>query len=97
MIKVAYHERAQRDLTRLVDFLIETDINAALATFDIIEDGISLLKNHPEIGRPIHGNDLRELVISRGRTGYIALYEYDSRADIVIILKIKHQREAGFE
>jgi plasmid stabilization system protein ParE len=97
MIEVAYHERAQLDLIRLVDFLIETDINSALATFDIIEDGISLLKNHPEIGRPIQGNNLRELVISRGRTGYIALYEYDPRAEIVIILKIKHQREVGFE
>jgi plasmid stabilization system protein ParE len=97
MIKIAYHERAKTDLARLVDFLLETDTNAALATFAIIEDGISLLKNHPEIGRPIKGNNLRELIISRGRTGYIALYEFDEIVGLVVILRIKHQREIGFE
>jgi plasmid stabilization system protein ParE len=97
MNKVAYHEQAQQDLVRLVDFLIDTDIKAASATFAIIEDGISLLRNHPEIGRPVQNNDLRELVISRGRTGYIALYEFDELANLVIILRIRHQREVGFE
>jgi hypothetical protein len=36
---------------------------------------------------------LRELVISRGQTGYLALYSHDEGADIALILAIRHQRE----
>jgi plasmid stabilization system protein ParE len=96
MIKIVFHASAQQDIARLVDFLIETDIDAALATFDIIDDGISLLKNHPEIGRPTEEDSLRELVISRGSTGYVALYAFDELRELVIVLRVKHQREDGF-
>ena len=96
MIKIIYHDKARDDVVRLVEFLIETDIDAALATFGIIDDGVSLLTNHPEIGRPTESDSLRELVISRGRTGYVALYEFDELRDFVIVLRVKHQREDGF-
>jgi plasmid stabilization system protein ParE len=39
---------------------------------------------------------LRELVISRGRTGYVALYSLEEGQDAVLILTIRHQREAGY-
>jgi plasmid stabilization system protein ParE len=39
---------------------------------------------------------LRELVISRGRTGYVALYSFEEDRDAVLILAIRHQREAGY-
>jgi plasmid stabilization system protein ParE len=39
---------------------------------------------------------LRELVISRGRTGYLALYEYDEPSDLVIVLAVRHQREQDY-
>lgn len=93
MIKIVYHNKAREDITRLVDFLIESDINAALAIFGIIDDGVSLLINHPEIGRPTENEYLRELIISRGRTGYVVLYEFDEWRELVIILRVKHQRE----
>jgi plasmid stabilization system protein ParE len=96
MIKIVYHDKARDDVMRLVEFLIESDVDAALAIFNIIDDGISLLKNHPKIGRPTESDVLRELVISRGRTGYVALYEFDELRELVIVLRIKHQREAGF-
>jgi hypothetical protein len=41
-------------------------------------------------------DNFRELIISRGKTGYIALYEYDETADVVLVLAIRHQREAGY-
>ena len=34
--------------------------------------------------------------ISRGRTGYVALYQYDAATDVVLVLAVRHQREAGF-
>jgi len=53
-----------------------------------------VLKRHPLIGRPAeHG--LRELLISRGRSGYVALYRYLVESDTGLILALRHQREAG--
>jgi toxin ParE1/3/4 len=40
---------------------------------------------------------LRELLISRGRSGHIALYRYDPGADAVLVLRVRHQREGGFD
>ncbi|MBI4998314.1 MAG: type II toxin-antitoxin system RelE/ParE family toxin [Rhodocyclales bacterium] len=95
MARLTYSARALADLERLTDFLIETDPAAAAATVGLIEEAITLLKRHPLVGRPVeHG--LRELVISRGRTGYLALYSFEEEHDAVLILAIRHQREAGY-
>ena len=88
-------EDAVDDLERLADFLLETLPDAAAATGEIILSALELLRTHPEIGRPVD-RGLRELVISRGRTGYIALYEYDARNDTAVVLRIRHQRELGY-
>jgi plasmid stabilization system protein ParE len=42
-------------------------------------------------------SSLRELVISRGRSGYLALYRYDVASDTAIILALRHQRAGGYE
>jgi len=96
MTKLEYSQNALADIKRLVAFLIESDVIAALETFDIIDEAIQILKRHPDIGRVTQVNGKRELVISRGRTGYIAVYELDKLIDIVVILAIKHQREDEF-
>jgi plasmid stabilization system protein ParE len=57
--------------------------------------GKATLDRHPNIGRPRRG-DLRELVISHGRTGYVALYRLTRQGGQVEILALRHQREAGF-
>ncbi|HET9651048.1 MAG TPA: type II toxin-antitoxin system RelE/ParE family toxin [Usitatibacter sp.] len=54
------------------------------------------MAQHPLAGRKVDATQ-REMVISRGRTGYIALYSYDDERDVVLIQAIRHQREAGFE
>lgn len=95
MTKINYSSEFWDDLSRLTDFLILQNSNAALATYDIIMHGITLLKTHPEIGRLTPISDLRELIISRGNTGYIALYCYDELLDVVMVLNIWHQRAIG--
>ena len=50
---------------------------------------------HPLIGRRVHG-DIRELFISFGRTGYIALYRFVVPQDDARVLALRHQREIGF-
>ena len=95
MTRFVYSPEAAHDLEQLVDFLLKHDKQAAINTIDIITDAVALLLQHPLIGRPVeHG--LRELVISRGKTGYLALYEFDQVHDIVIVLAIRHQREQDY-
>ncbi len=95
MARLSYSSRAFADLDRLADYLIDSDPVAAGETIDLITEAVTILKRHPLIGRPIEA-DIRELVISRGRTGYVALYSYESEYDAVLILAIRHQREAGY-
>lgn len=94
MARLIYSRRAFSDLERLTDFLLEKDPAAARQTIELISEAVKILENHPLVGRPAeHG--LRELVISRGRTGYLALYNHEEAQDVVLILTIRHQREAG--
>jgi plasmid stabilization system protein ParE len=86
---------AADDLDRLTDFLLETSPNAAFMTVDLILDGLEILSRHPRIGR-IAGQGLRELVISRARSGYVALYSYDEAADVALVLAVRQQREEDF-
>lgn len=86
---------AADDLDRLVGFLLERTPENAVRTVDLITDALNILVHHPRIGRPLDAG-LRELVISRGKTGYIALYEYDEAADLVIVLAVRHQREEDY-
>lgn len=96
MARLIYARRALSHLERLADFLCESDPAAALATADLIAEAVQILKRHPLIGRPAEGG-LRELVISRGRSGYLALYSFEEAADTVLILALRHQREAGYQ
>ncbi|HSW13570.1 MAG TPA: type II toxin-antitoxin system RelE/ParE family toxin [Solimonas sp.] len=95
MAELIYSGRALADLERLTDFLVESDPAAALTTVDLIAEAIQILANHPLIGRLVE-DPIRELVISRGHSGYVALYSYEEASDVVLILAVRHQREAGY-
>lgn len=86
---------AADDLDRLVDFLLIDWPLVAASTVDMVVDALGILAQHPKIGRPVT-QGLRELVISRGKSGYLALYDYDEQNDIVLVLALRHQREAGY-
>ena len=95
MAKINYARRAIHDLKRLSEFLFESDPKASEETTALILDAISVLQRHPQVGRP-KGLGLRELVISRGSTGYVALYDFYPNSDEVLILTIRHQREVRY-
>jgi plasmid stabilization system protein ParE len=86
---------AGEDLDRLTDFLLESEPDAAIETVELNLDALGILVRHPRIGR-ILVEGLRELVISRGRSGYVALYSYDEAADVALVLALRHQREGEF-
>jgi plasmid stabilization system protein ParE len=93
--QVVYSENALRNIERVFEFLAEHDPGAAADAVEAIRDGVDTLGAHPFIGRRVEG-ELRELVISFGRTGYVALYRYLSATDLVRVLAIRHQRELDY-
>jgi addiction module RelE/StbE family toxin len=95
MAQVIYSEEALADFERIVEFSFETSPESAMQTLLNIRSAVGILEAHPLIGRRIDGH-IRELVISHGATGYLALYRYDAAFDVVRILRIRHQREAGY-
>lgn len=97
-MRIEYSALALADLQRLSDFLLGTDAPAAEQTAALMVEAASLLKRHPQVARP-YSQGLRELVISRGRSGYVAFYRVDALMDkvLVLVLAIKHQREKRFE
>jgi len=92
--RVGYSRVVLEDLIRLADFLRDTDPADAESTVDLIADAVATLEDHPLIGRPLDSG-VRELMISRGRSGYAALYSFEEQHDAVLILGIRQQREAG--
>ena len=96
MTELVYAEKALIDLERLADFLLQTDPQAAQDTAVLIFEALEILTQHLEIGRKVHFGQ-RELVISRGQTGYLALYRFLSHIDRIVVLALRHQRESGYK
>lgn len=94
MARISYSDQALADLERISAFLSEVDLDE-LETLNLIDEAVTILGRHPMIGRQVESG-LRELVISQGRTGYVALYTYEVQYDAILVLAIRHQREAGF-
>jgi plasmid stabilization system protein ParE len=88
-------QAALDDLLRLEEFLAESEDPMAGELLDFILDALHVLTHQPGIGRPVEGG-LRELIISRRRSGYLARYEFDQVRDLVMVARIRHQRESGY-
>lgn len=61
-----------------------------------IRQGVKALGNFPQMGRPVDElpPEFREWVIEFGSGAYVALYHFDGKE--VVILAVKHGREAGY-
>lgn len=90
---------ADLDVLRLIDFLLEKDIEAALRAEGAIKEAFKMLERFPFTcrkalggpGDPFH----RELVIPFGNYGYVAMFEIDDPST-VSILAVRHQREEDY-
>jgi plasmid stabilization system protein ParE len=92
---IVYAPNALSNLERLFTHLAAEDRDSAKKAAAAIREAVEVLAHHPFIGRAVEG-ELRELVISFGRTGYVALYRFAATKDQVRILAIRHQRELGY-
>jgi plasmid stabilization system protein ParE len=93
--RLTYAPGAVLDLERLRNFVAQHDPETALAAAEAIVEAVCVLERHPLIGRPVEAG-MHELLISHGRTGYVALYDWLEAIDTVVILALRHQREAGY-
>ena len=95
MARVEVSALALADLERLFDFIAASDPMRARKQVHGVRSAFALLAEHPLLGR-LSEEGRRELVLSRGRYGYIAKYRWFPNEDRVLILAVRHQREAGF-
>jgi plasmid stabilization system protein ParE len=96
MAQVVYSARSLAHIERAFQFLRDQNPAAAHDAVAAIQSAVDNLAAHPLIGRRIEG-EVRELVISYGHTGYVALYRFVIPQNEVRILAIRHQRELGFQ
>ena len=95
MAQVVYSARGLENLEHAFEFLLAGNPAAAEAAAEAIESAVNILAAHPLVGRRIEA-DLRELVISFGITGYIAVYRFEVKEDTVRVLALRHQQEIGY-
>jgi plasmid stabilization system protein ParE len=95
MARVQIAERALADLERLFEFKAERNPRAARERLLSVRRALELLAAHPLLGREAE-DGRRELVLLRGRDGYIAKYRWLPAEEVVLILAIRHHREAGY-
>jgi plasmid stabilization system protein ParE len=95
MSRVFVSQAAFDDLLHLEEFLTESGDPMAGDLLEFILDALQVLTHQPGIGRPVEGG-LRELIISRRRSGYLARYEMDDARDLVLVARIRRQRESGY-
>jgi plasmid stabilization system protein ParE len=100
MPQVKLADQATEDLGRFADFLINNGVpHKAEEAISAILSAFELLISNPLAGKryEMEGyNDFHELVIAYGQSGYVALYSFNIKADLVVIHAIRHQKEVGY-
>lgn len=94
---VRFTAEAQEDLERLFRFLAEKDLQVAERALEKIDRAWNLVRDFPFACRKATVDNplLRELLISFGSSGYVALYEIDGD-DLITVLAVRHAREDDY-
>jgi plasmid stabilization system protein ParE len=95
MAQLIYTRSAFADLRRIHDAIVADDPTLAANLSALIRQAVGALARTPLLGRAAEGG-LRERAISRGKTGYVALYRYLELDDTVLVLAIRPRSEAGY-
>lgn len=96
MPRLIWTPQALADVQRLFRFLASKNMDAARRAVQAIRQGVSALILQPGMGRPIEDLpvEFREWLIDFGGSGYVARYRLDG--DVIVVLAVRHQKEAGF-
>ena len=95
MAQLIYTRSAFDDLRRIYDATVADDPTLAANLSALIRQAVGALQRAPLTGRAAEAG-LRERAISRGKTGYVALYRYLELDDTVLVLAIRRRSEAGY-
>jgi len=95
MSRIEFAPELGGDLDRILDHLVQHQVEDASSRIQDIIAAIETLERNPMIGRPA-GQANRELVIGRRSRGYLALYRYVAEIDTVFALAVRSQSEAGY-
>ena len=95
MARVEIAEQALADFERLFEFIALHDPHRARAQLTSVRRALELLADHPLLGR-VAEDGRRELVLSRGRYGYVAKCRWLPADEVVLVLAVRHQLEAGY-
>lgn len=95
MSRIEFSHAVAADLERISRHLRDHESMHAHSRPAEILAAIDVLRDNPHIGRPA-GDGRRELVIGRDDHGHLALYRFDAVIDVVFVLAIRSQREAGY-
>ena len=95
MAQVVYSAGPLAQLERAFELLRTSNTPVVERAVRAIVSAIENLANHPLTGRRIDG-EIRELIISFGESGFLALYEFVVPRDEVRVLAIARQRELGY-
>ena len=97
--KLRFTVEADEDLERLYDFLLQYDVEVAKRAMETIHASLDTLRQFPFICRKAaggaHGALIRELVITFGASGFVALFEIDDD-ETISITAVRHQRESDY-
>ena len=95
-LKLVWSPYALLGVQRAYRFLAEKDRAAAQAAAGTIRKYADILKKFPSAGRPVDDLDPehRELLIPFGVSGYVLVYEI--HAETILVLAVRHQKEAGY-
>ena len=97
MAKVRLTRKAAQQIAAFRTFYADREPGVGERAVSAILPAFRRLEAHPAMGRPSMADPaLRELVIAFGSTGYVGLYRIEERAKRIVILAIRHQREAGY-
>ena len=96
MPQLIWSPQALLDVQRLYRFLAPKNQDAAKRAVTAIRQSVKVLSLQPGMGRPVEGmdNEFRDWIIDFGDSGDVA--HCRSEAEKVIILTMRHQKEAGF-
>ncbi|WP_250481033.1 MULTISPECIES: type II toxin-antitoxin system RelE/ParE family toxin [unclassified Caballeronia] len=97
MARIVLAPEIHEDFGRIFEFLFEHTPERAVERIDDIVSALDILQSSPMIGRPVDNcPGMRELVISNGAHGYLALYRWSPEFDAVFVVAIRSQRELRY-
>ncbi|KPF68738.1 hypothetical protein IP84_08935 [beta proteobacterium AAP99] len=94
-LDLRFSDHAIADLDRIFVFYESRNERLGERATEQLIEGLQILTHSPFVGRSVSAR-LRELVIGWGASGFVALYHVDVEQNAVLLVAIRHQREAGY-